>query len=284
MASYRKKHIKSKIHKIKPKKSIFKKPWFWIVLLCLIIILVVFYFALFYSGFQLKNIIILGNSTVKTQDLQDIVSEHANTGLITFWNVKITSRSIFLINEDKINKDILEKFPEIEKLTINKNLPQTLILDVTERKQVGVFCNETEQCLSIDDNGIIFGPLISLPVNTTVMRQTIDNGQIFTGEQALAKNIIDIILKIQKSLKDNFQIDLREALIASPARLNIETNENWEIYFDLSAGPDISLQITKLNLLLSGGISASERKNLRYIDLRPKDKAIICDNSTCGGG
>ena len=39
----------------------------------------------------------------------------------------IDYKSIFLINNDKINKDILEKFPVIEKITINKKLPQTLI-------------------------------------------------------------------------------------------------------------------------------------------------------------
>jgi hypothetical protein len=83
-------------------------------------------------------------------------------------------------------------------------------------------------------------------------------------------------------LKDNFQINLEEALVTSPLRLDVNTSENWRIYFDLGPDSDINLQLTKLNLLLNGGISTASRKTLRYIDLRPKDRAIICDNNTCG--
>ncbi len=281
--SYRKKHIKNKIHKIKPRKSIFKRPWFWIIILFLIIILSGFYFAIFWPCIQLKNIVISGNDKAKTRDLQELVLNSANTGLIDFWNIKIISRSIFLINDDKINKNILEKFPVIEKVTINKNLPQTLILSVVERKPIGVFCGNAGQCFLIDQNGIIFEPLSITPENFTIVRQAVENGQIFTGEQVVAQNTINAISKIQKSLKDNFQIDLEEALVTSPVRLNIKTSENWQIYFDLSPESDINLQLTKLDLLLTSEISQDNRKNLRYIDLRPKDRAIICDNKTCGG-
>ncbi len=281
--SYRKKHVKSKIGKIKPKKSIFKRLWFWITILFLIIIFSVFYIVFFYSGFQVKNILISGNDNIKTQELQDIILNNANTGLVGFWNLKIISKSIFLVNTDKINKEILEKFPIIESLRINKKFPETITLQVAERKPIGVFCNNDNQCFLIDENGIIFEPLLIAPNNFTIVRQTLEDNNIFAGEKIVNQNIITAISKIQKILKDNFQIDLKEALIASSVRLNVTTSENWQIYFDLSPDSDINLQITKLNLLLNGEISSDSRKNLRYIDLRPKDRAIICDNKTCGG-
>lgn len=282
---YRRKHVKSKVHRIMPRRSIFRRLWFWITILLLIIISAIAYFALFYSGFQLENVAIFGNANVKTQDLQTIVFEYATTGLINFWNIKITSRSVFLINEEKISNDILKRFIIIGQAKVNKILPQTIILDIAERETLGVFCSNTEQCFLIDGNGITFAKINPelLDANYPIVRQSIENNQIFTGEEVVAQNIISAISKIQKSLKDNFQIDLKEALITSPVRLNITTNENWQIYFDLSSGSDIGSQLTKLGLLLNGGISADDRKNLRYIDLRPKDRAIICDNKTCGG-
>lgn len=283
MASYRKKHIRGKIHNIRPRKSIFKRLWFWIFILIVVVALSSAYFVLFYSGFQLKNIIISGNSNVKTQDLQDIISEDANTGLINFWDMKIISRSIFLINDGKISKDILEKFPEIEGLAIKKNMPQTLILGITERKPIGVYCSANDQCFLIDQNGVVFGNSVSAPTDITIVRQNTEDGQLFPGKDVIAQNIISAIAEIQKSLKDNFQIDLKEALVTSPVRLNITTNKKWQIYFDLSPDSDVSSQIIKLNLLLNGGISPNDMKNLIYIDLRPKDRAIVCDNATCGG-
>lgn len=66
--------------------------------------------CVFYSGFQLKNVVVFGNDKAKTFDLQELVFNDANTQLINFWDIKIISRSIFLVNDDKISKDILKKF------------------------------------------------------------------------------------------------------------------------------------------------------------------------------
>lgn len=281
--SYRKSHIKNRIYKTRPRKSIFKKLWFWILLLFLIIILSALYFLLFYPGLQIKNIVISGNEKVSTQDLQNIISNYSNTGLVKFWNFQIISRSIFLVNTDNLDKEILKQFPIIEKIKIDKNFPQTLMLGVTERKPIGIYCTNGGQCFLIDQNGIIFEKLSTNPENLTIVRQVTENGEVFTGENVVSQNVMDAVYKIQKSLKDNFQIDLKEALVASPVRLNVKTNENWQIYFDLSEGFDINFQITKLNLLLNKQNTPADRKNLRYINLIPKDRAIVCDNSICGG-
>jgi len=64
--SYRKKHIKGKIHRIKPKKSIFRMMWFWITVLVLIVIFSISYFLIFYQGIQVNNITISGNQKVAT--------------------------------------------------------------------------------------------------------------------------------------------------------------------------------------------------------------------------
>ena len=282
--SYRRKLIKSKIDKIKAKKPVFKCAWFWIVVLCLVFIAVGSYFVLFYPGLQIKSIVISGNSIVKTQDLQKIILEDSSTGLINFWNVKINSRSIFLINADKIKNDILSKFSDIDKLIVNRNFPQTLSFNITERQSLGVFCNSVNECFSIDKNGIIFGSKVSSTENTTIIKQSaINNPQVLIGKQAISKTIMDAILNIKNDLKDNFQIDIETALIASATRLNISTSENWKVYLDLDPDYDINTQIKKLNLLLDGGISSTSRKNLRYIDLRPQGRAIVCDNKICGG-
>jgi len=280
--SYRRGHIKNKIYKIRSKKPLFLRRWFLFLTLFLVLSLTAIYFILFSQKFQVKDIIISGNSKIVSEEIKNVVSNYANTGLVDFAGIKITSRSIFLVNEEKINNDILEKFPIIEKLAINKNFPQTLILGITERQPLGVYCDKSNRCFLIDHNGVVFEQLTqNLPADTTIVRQMTESGQIFTGEQAIEQNIINIIYKIQNNLQDNFEINLKEALITSPLRINVETNGKWKIYFDIGPEADINLQLTKLDLLLGGGMSAKEMENLRYIDLRPKDRAIICDNSIC---
>jgi len=287
--SYRKKHVKNKLQRLKPRKSIFTRLWFWIVILILAIICTGLYFGLFYSGVQLKNVEISGNDRTKTQDLQNLVWNSANTGLINFWTINIFSRSIFVINDEKINRDILKNFPMVKQVSINKKFPQTLTLGVVERKPVGVFCPSTvtgqanSQCFLIDNNGIAFEPLSVSQSDLVIVRQASTNDQIYTGEEVLNQGVATAVSKIEKTLKDDFQIDLKEALVSTPTRLDIKTGENWKIYFDLDPNFGIDSQIVKLNALLVGDLSQDKRKSLRYIDLRPKDRAIVCNNATCGG-
>ena len=285
---YRKKHVKSKIHKIKPKISIFRKLWFWVALFLVIIVVSVIYLAFFYSGFQLKNVLVSGNDKVKTQDIQGLVFRDSNTKIFDFLNIKIFSSSIFLINRAKISSDILSNFPVIGRADISKKMPQTVVLNIVERKPLGAFCSNKENdpsvvgCFLIDQDGVIFEPLPTDTVGTTIIRQVGEASGISVGQEVVSQSIIKAISSIQETMKDNFQISLSNVLISSSSRINVTTDQGWQIYFGLGSGPDISSQLMKLGSLLGGGISADNMQNLRYIDLRPKDRAIVCDNSTCG--
>jgi len=265
---------------------VFFRLWFWTLALLLASVSLAFYLPVFYPGFQVKNIVILGNDKIKTQDLERIVLENANTGLVDFGWLKIISRSIFLVDLQKIDKEILDKFPVIESIKTSKNLPQTLAVDVAERKAVGIYCplasSEQPRCFLIDQNGVVFEPEDNLQQGLVIVRQAIGDPEVFTGENVIQKSIMETIYKIEKNLEDKFQINLREALIASSTKLDIKTSENWQVYFDLSESADINMQITKLDLLLEKEISSENRKNLRYINLIPKDRAIICANPICG--
>lgn len=282
MASYRKKSIKSKINRIKPKKSILKRLWFWVLILILILISTVLYFILFYPDIQIRNIIISGSQKVSAKDMEDFISKDINIKIFKIGGWEIDSKSIFLVNKNKINKDILDNFFVIEKVITTKNYPQSLSLAVTDKKPVGAFCNSNSGCFYIDQNGVIFEKLSAVPSGVLIVRQIDGSNQISAGETVVAQNIINAISKIQKNLKDNFQIDLKEAVINNSLRLNITTGENWKIYFDLTASSNIDSQIIKLDSLLNEEIYQTSRDNLYYIDLRPKDRAIVCDNMECG--
>lgn len=283
--SYRKKHIKSKIHKIKPKKSVLRSGLFWLIILILAIIIAGVYFFLFYPGVQIKNIIISGNQRVATNDIENFISADISNKILGIAGLQIVSKSIFLMNNSRLSEAIVNKFPTIESVEITKNFFKTIIFKVNERISTSIFCpsldGEKSNCYLMDSSGTVFESVRALPENMLVVRKLI-NKQIFIGEKVVQQSIIDLILKVEKNLRDSFKINLSEALIASSARLNLKTSENWQIYLNLNENYNIESQLLRLNLLLNGGISANERKNLRYIDLRAKDKAIICDNATCG--
>ena len=278
--SYRKYHIKNKIHRIKPQKPIFVNLWFWIVILIIIIFLTLVYFLFFYPGFQVQNIIISGNQKVETLQLQNVVSREVNRKIFALGPIRVFSKSILFVDKNSLTTGLLKDFPAIDTLAIKIKFPHTLALDIFERKPVGIFCPSTgsgqasERCFFVDGAGIIFEELSGIPDNMFIVRQEKTNGlEAVEGQNAVGQDVIDAILKIQKELTDKFKINIKEALVATPIRLDIKTGEGWQIYFDLSSGLGIDMQVAKLNLLLKNDITPQVRKTLQYIDLRFKDRA-----------
>lgn len=281
MSSYRKNSIKSKIDRVKPKKSILKKLWFWVSCFSVIVLIAIVYFLLFFSHIQVANINISGNQKVDTEEIKNVILKDINFNIISIGGWNVNSKSMLLVDEKKISKDILSRFFVVETVKIARKLPQSLEVLITERKPVGVFC-EANNCFYIDQNGEIFEGVRTIQDGILIVRQSGKNlATIKEGDIVIERDIINKLSKIQENMKANFQINLVSALINESSRLNVVTENGWKIYFDLSSGSDINSQITKLNSLLGGGISDSSMNHLYYIDLRPNDRAIVCDNATC---
>lgn len=273
--SYRNRHVKSKIHKIKSKKPFFARPVFWILFLIIIVLVFAVYFVFFCSNLHIKNILISGSGQIEKEKIEPFILSNCKRKIIGYGELELASKNILLVDLDNIKKEILNRFPQIEKVDIATNFPQTLMVGITKREPSAVFCNSLgdskDNCFFIDDNGIIFQALAQAPNNTLIVRQLIIKNDVFAGENIIDKNVMDAILKIEKNLKDKFKINVKEALVSSPLRLDITTDENWKAYFDLNS--NIDLQISKIDLLFTEEIPQNIRKGLQYVDLRFKDRA-----------
>ncbi|MDO8486280.1 MAG: FtsQ-type POTRA domain-containing protein [Candidatus Staskawiczbacteria bacterium] len=268
----KKHHVKNKIKRLKNKKPVFKRFTFWVIILFFIIVFSFLYVFLFFSKIQVSAVVITGNNIVQSKDIEDIAWNNINKKIITLGNWSLISKSIFLTGPKIINENILNKFPEVKNVKVLKKFPDTINLQIEERVPFAVFCQtDDKNCFYIDKNGVIFEILEQIPQDFTIIRQLIEDKNVFTGEKVVGENTMDIIDKIKKNLNDNFQINVKEAMITTPLRLDIETSENWQIYFNLDS--ETNLQITKMNLLLKNEIPANARKSLQYIDLRFKDRA-----------
>jgi cell division septal protein FtsQ len=272
MSNIRRKHIKNKIYKNRPKKSIFKMPIFWWSLLILILIITGIYFLLFYPKFQVQNIAISGNEKIETQDLENTISNSITKNFINLGFWRLSSKSIFLASIKDVQNQILNSNTRIKTITAKKTFPQNLAVQVQERKQLAVFC-QNDKCFNIDDEGIVFEELPNIPENSFIVRQNLNIDNIHLGKNVIAENTMAMISEAKKNLQDSFQINLTEALISTPIRLDVKTGEGWQIYFNIDETSDINLQVTKLNLLLKDEITPDARQNLEYIDLRFEDRA-----------
>ncbi|MBZ9578656.1 FtsQ-type POTRA domain-containing protein [Patescibacteria group bacterium] len=253
-----------KPYRIKRKKSIFKNRFFWLTFLILILSGAIFYFFVFSSFFQVKRIIISGNESVSKEGIVAVVEYNLEKK-----NLFFPTKSVFLVNLDKIKKDILNSFPQIAEIEIGRGFPDVLNIIVIERLRLATWCQK-DNCFLLDNEGVIFkethleGDLIEI-----IDTQKIDS-VVVLGEKVIEKDYLEKILKIQKNLSEELRIGVEEFVIFNE-RLNVKTSDGWEIYFDPKE--DLNWQITKLSLVLEEKIPPENRKDLEYIELRFGDLA-----------
>ena len=248
-----------KPYRVKRKSSILKNRFFWLGTLILIIFGGIFYLICFAHPFQIKEIKISGNQKVSTENLQNIIQNQIEKKVLF-----LPAKSIFLVNLNEINKNILEKFPHIAQANLNRDFPDILLVQIEERKPVAILC-QNEYCFSVDNSGIAF-ELNEIQPDLVTLRKGDLNSEIKLGEKLFDQTLIFQILDIQSQLRENFKIPTKEVLIVSDERVNFRTLEGWEIY--LNPERDVAWQLTKLRVVLEEEIPPENRKNLEYIDLR----------------
>lgn len=229
-----------KLYRIKKNKPILGSRFLWLGILIAVIIGGTLYFLFFSGIFQIKKISITGADAVREENIKAF----------------FTQKNIFLIDTQKIEKEILDNFPQIATAQIHRGFPDALSVAMAERLAVAVWCKE-DKCFLMDNEAVIF----------TEASSTIDGLIKISGsKEMLDKEKISQILEIQEKLKENLQVTTTRAFIVSEERLNIKTSESWEIYFNLKG--DLNWQLQELGLVLEKQITPAKRKNLEYIDLR----------------
>ncbi|MCK4520376.1 FtsQ-type POTRA domain-containing protein [Candidatus Parcubacteria bacterium] len=235
-------------HRIKRKKSLLKNKFFWIGILVLAIVVLLSYFLFFHSFFKIDKIEISGNEKLKTEQIENLIEKNKN---------------IFLFNTEKNKNKILENFPEVVEIYIEKDFPRSIKIQVEERKPVAVFC-QNQEYFFIDKKGIVYEKAESNSM-LKIKNLTFDR-ELELGNEVLAENELKQILYIQSRIEDDLEIQIELAEIVSASRLNIQISEGWQIYFNTQRALD--WQLTELKLVLEKKIPQEKREGLEYIDLR----------------
>ena len=109
------------------------------------------YFIFFSEIFIIKKIDIKGNKTILKENIEKIIeNENENSVLAIF-----TKNNFFLNDEEKIKEKLLNKFPEIETVTIEKKLPNTIKVQITEKIPIILWCR-IKSCYYLNNKGIAF--------------------------------------------------------------------------------------------------------------------------------
>ncbi|XOB40804.1 MAG: cell division protein FtsQ/DivIB [Candidatus Nealsonbacteria bacterium] len=253
-----------KPHRIKKKKPFFKKKYFFPTFFGFVFSILTIYLLIFSSFFQIENIIISGNEKTSKQSILKTIEDKIQKTIFFY-----STKSIFLADINEIKKTALNSFPQIGELEIKKSFPKSLNVIVMERLGLAVFCNNNENCFLLDQKAVIFEPLLQESQLPRIEKLN-NEKQFKLGEQVIEEDLVLKILKIFSVLAE-LDVKAKKALIVSTDRINVLTDENWDIYFNPQK--DLNWQLAKLEALLKEHVSLENRNKLDYVELRFGDLA-----------
>ncbi|MCK4355366.1 FtsQ-type POTRA domain-containing protein [Candidatus Parcubacteria bacterium] len=258
--------FRRKPYKVRRKKSalkvilsVLKSRLFGAGFLVFIFIGMSVYFFIFSQFFQIKHITLTGQERVAEQDIKNVVEDGLERKFLFF-----PTKSIFLFNCKEIRKNLLDDFPQLVEVRINRKFPDALNVVITERQRRAVWHWE-EQRFFLDNNGVIFEQVFDFAADALEIKSLPLFGEPKIGQMVVGKEELSKVFEIESKLK-SLEIPIEIIEIVSEQRVNAKIKEGWEIYFNIQE--DIVWQATELETLLKEKILPENRKDLEYIDLR----------------
>ncbi len=256
------------------RKSIFKKKWFWYVILFVGSFIFLFYFLSFSQAFSLKVVKVQGNLTISSESIEILVFENYKDFLPIF-----NSKSIIFADKNFLVNIIKERFLRVAEVKIIRRLPHTIELQIVEREPKAIFCHQ-EACYLIDQEGVTFKEV--LPPQSGLMFEISEfnsphkrlpqfedislTNKILLGQRVLSQMDVKKLLAISEGLLAVLGLEPIKIIKVDSKRADVLLSQGWKIFFNLE--DQISYQINNLKLLLEKQISQDEIKRLEYIDLR----------------
>ena len=246
------------------KKSIFTNFYFSFSIFASILVLSGVGFLLFSPRFQVSQLNISGNNNIATEDLEKVAQEKIKTSF-SLLGMDISTESIFLSMGKGIDS-LKESFPEIEKVTIKKNFPDGISLQIVEKTPYVVWKDQFKYYL-VDRNGTYIKDFTDKEEYSALIK--INEKEVF--DKLTKKEILDSLSKIESKLKNSsiyvssFDI-YKEKTVA-------KSNLTCNIIFNIS--DDLDWQVEKLGIVLTNSKYSGKLGSFEYIDLRFGNQAII---------
>lgn len=276
------KRIELELRAPKKRKSFFEKkeknisnPVFARIIFHLLVFVFVgaIIYILFFSSFlEIKKVSIEGIAELNYENVYQKSREPLSEKYFYF----IPKNNLILISKNEIEKKLLENFKKISEADVQKNFPDTIVVKITERKALLVWCSG-DPCYIVDKNGYAYtgADFESEEVKQNNLLSVRDNSAkpIKIGEKVLDEDYIDFIISIKDKLEREIGVTVNgEYQTGSKIadEVKVKTEEGWEIYF--SSGLSMENSLRTLKIFLDKEIDQEKRFKLEYIDLRAENK------------
>lgn len=231
-------------------------------------------YLLFFSGFlEIKELSVNGLDKVNSDRFHNELNKRLNSkwlGLLEY------QRNVFFFNSEDFKAEALVTFMEIKEISVNKEPPHTLNINITERETAGVWCfidsgstGLTTSCKYFDKEGILWGEAAK---SSGFLILAVDD--LRQGSEKIDRGLLDAIMLILERLKEiNILVNKFTIPDNFIGDFSAFTSNGYELLFSMDF--DVSKQLDVLKIFLAekkGSGTLNEEYltpfNPEYIDLR----------------
>lgn len=229
-------------------------------------------YILFFSSFlKVSRWQIKGLVSTEEAPVENFLKEQLSGKLLG----AVERNNFFLFTEDRMENKFLERFPQLRSVDIQKEFPDGLVFEISERKPTLVVCGKN--CYIVDEHGLAYENASDNPASVEkfdlVELKDESNREIKKGENIMDEETVMFVSRINSRIYDELNIET-EKRIWTPTIVSGDfrsrTVEGWDILFKKEAFPDKITDV--LGAVLDEKINASQRKDLSYVDLRIDNK------------
>jgi hypothetical protein len=207
--------------------------------------------------FEIRKIEIAGEKELQEENIKELVLQNQN---------------FFLLNSLNLSQSIEKTFPKIKSIKVKKKFPNSILIEIIEREAIGIYCQEQEgkSCFLISDDGVIFSlypreEKKEMDQKNSLLKILEKREKKFKiGDRAIEEDLVSNFIFLKNELS-RLNIFIEEIEIL-PLEIRMRTKNDLKLYF--LSGTDFKKQVEALPRAFDEIISAKERKELRYIDLR----------------
>lgn len=233
-----------------------------------------------FSGFLITFFMIVGVYTIFASDylilkqiqVQAATNKYVSTADIKTLCSQYLAESILFISLDTIQQDILDAYPEIEKVSVHKELPDTMIVEYTERRVV-LSIHQGGEYYYVAEDGFVFARVLT-PAEDVPPIEIVDQAQtqLAVGDQIQEKSLADMLVfasdrweALNLDVKGiYYSEEMYELDIVLPLRTSNDAVEQTVVKF--SAKAPLIPQISTLETIVVDLIR--NQKRAESIDLR----------------
>lgn len=211
---------------------------------------------------EISGLEVLGEEEIRVRILSEISGNYAPF---------IPRSSFFLVRGKEINNTLVNEFPRIEIVSVDKKFPDTLSIQIKERKLWGIFCS-VQNCAYIDKNGVLYEEAPSSQ-GSLILKIASDAESFSIPSKILDDLTVGKMEFLSLGLKEKLNLNVIGYQLFSkiPGEIRVTVSDGFKIYFNRDDDLENAFKVIKT--VLDEEIK-EKRGRLEYIDARFGNKVF----------